>query len=450
MRASPVEAMKAEKRSAETFFDWFGRVTNTDVLLGDPEEHRKFFASRDAKWFDELSEAYDAHHRDFPGGFSLPPLRGRRPLLWDQMETAGDARMGGIDRKIPFFGPLTYEGVIFTDGIALPAAINRHRTAQEAEGSPARQRFLAFMDVLIDYAPMFRTGQLAIVSESAAFSIAMPRDPHQHAWFCEEIDQDILGRMMREKIEDVRHQIPTLIGYHNLAAAFDADPVIADHHRSGASTLYDYIGLAAYAGEPEQAYSALPELDFSFHFDVSRKPNTLRERAEMLASMVQDDYWVEVRRCIAEAGNEKSRADYHGALLDGLAHINARDQKKPPMVVRASSDLVFNTGVNFAFVGAIGLAAYAGHTSFAEQVANSPIMSSLFGAAFATGAGLAVAGTAARMSRRPFTAADVFKMVRDSVADPSARFASDQERAQAQANSMWIRSIIERNRKARE
>ena len=138
MKPSPDNALDPEKRSDETFFQWFSRVSGQDLQGGERDALRGYFASRGPEWFQYLWNEWHDFHENY-AGFALPELRGerrlpaepgrstpRRPLIWNLLDTAGNSHgQGGLDARFAFFGPLFYPGVVFTDAVAVPSEICR-------------------------------------------------------------------------------------------------------------------------------------------------------------------------------------------------------------------------------------------------------------------------------------------------------------------------------------
>ena len=129
MRPSPQDALDPKMRSKQTFFEWFSEVSEVDLASDSYEELMGYFAARGPTWYRFLNDKWSEFHQEY-SGFALPPLassaRGCRPLIWNELGTAGKGQgMGGIDPRLAFFGPLFYDGIVFTDAIAVPSTLCR-------------------------------------------------------------------------------------------------------------------------------------------------------------------------------------------------------------------------------------------------------------------------------------------------------------------------------------
>ncbi|WP_411957184.1 hypothetical protein [Paracoccus homiensis] len=440
MSISPAELMKIDRRSAETFFDWFTRIAKVDFLGGEPDDLRRFLNSRTQRFFRNLNDEYWEHHQKYPGGFSLPPLKGRRPLLWDV-----GVGWGGVDYRTAFFGPLAYEGIAFTDGIRWPTQLILGKTKDEISGSAAHNQFLAFMDLLIDYAPLFRTGQLSVISEKAAYGIANPRDEYEDTWRCHDIEQDLMGRDDVDSRNAIA-RMPTIVGYHNLAAAFDADPIIEDEEVAAASAvLYDYVGLLGYADSRDAAAYATEMMpSFNFYFDTRMQPRSLRERAELISLMTDSEYWRDVRSSLSRAMATNTLADYQKSLGDALDDINRREGEKPPLIALIGSEYAANLPGSVVSVGALGLAGYLGFPAIETQINNNPYYSMLFGAAAATAANITITNVKLRYEPRTVRPADITRLMRHSVLDPRERFETEEEKRAYDLRISRMKSSLQR------
>ncbi|WP_141399492.1 hypothetical protein [Rhodobacter maris] len=294
-------------RSNQTFFEWFSDVSQVDLASDSYDEIMGYFASKGPTWYRFLHEEWSKFHKDY-SGFAIPSLAnaapGRRPLIWNEFGTAGSYQgMGGIDPWLAFFGPLFYDGIVFTDAIAVPSELCRTRNREDLFGYHARDRFLDFIDILIGYAPLFTTGQMAVLSERTAYGAALPPYPHENPWESEYIQQDLMGRKMRGELSKEQDRaaagIARLAGYLHLAEAHKLDPMISDELSIQADLLFDYLAEVAFAGAPKNATAELIQAPkFQFSFLQGQAPKTRREAAKLMSQLIYDDHWGRVREIV--------------------------------------------------------------------------------------------------------------------------------------------------------
>lgn len=336
MARSPRELVDPKCRSPETYMEWLSRTIGFDILSEDPEKLREFFRAQQWPFYQSLLSAYTDLHEHYPGGVSVPVSSGERLLCWNEMGTAGKAPMGGIQQDLPLNCPLAYDGIVFTDGLALPQYMLRTPDPRDLliHETIAWGRVQEFFDVLIDFAPMIASGQVQIISESSAFKIAKPEDEYEGEWLDEELREAILEDY--PTIDSYQlFQIQELIGYIELAAAVGAEVAHSDDFTPASEILHNYLASVAFAEAPARPFSRLPTLQFDYLFTPEAVGMTKREIARTIARMAQCSYWMDVRQVFRNAAEEaRSRAEYNKMLEDGMEWANdpSRHSDLPPIV----------------------------------------------------------------------------------------------------------------------
>lgn len=437
MKPSPEHALDPDKRSGETFFQWFSRISDQDLRSGDRDALRSYFARRGGKWFEYLwNEWHDFHEAH--AGFKIPELRGerglpaepgrstpRRPLIWNLLGTAGSGHgQGGLDARFAFFGPLFYPGIVFTDAVAVPSEICKNMSWNELQGRPSRDNFLKFVDLLIDYAPLFDTGQMAVMSERTAFGVARPPSPHPNPWKSEFIEQDIRKREINGSLSKEESQaapfIPWIHGNLALAEAHDLDPMFVEDDLHKIALAFDYLAEAAFAGTPRNVFADLvPPPKFLFQFNPELEPRTKREAAEMMAGLIDDEYWGRVREIIGEAAGESTRGNYIQHIQDGMRELATRRSKPPPAYLSLVEDFTQNYVGSAATWLSISAASYVGLDWLEPYLDSNKGANLLYSAGTATGAILTADKLVARVRRRRHIGPDILSYASRAVGDPS-------------------------------
>ncbi|WP_146204955.1 hypothetical protein [Meridianimarinicoccus roseus] len=428
MRPSPQEALDPTMRSKQTLFEWFSDVSQVDLASDSYDELMGYFATRGPSWYRFLHEEWSKFHQEY-SGFTIPSLassaRGRRPLIWNELGTAGSNQgMGGIDPRLALFGPLYYDGIVFTDAIAVPSELCRTQGRKELFDYHARDRFLEFIDVLIGYAPLFATGQMAVLSERTAFGAAIPPHPHDNPWESEYIKQDLMGRKMRGELSKDQDRaaagIARLAGYLHLAEAHELDPIISNELSLQADLLFDYLAEIAFAGAPKNATAELiPPPKFQFSFFQEQAPKTRQEAAKLMSQLIYDDHWVRVREIFKEAINEATRDDYNRCLTEGMRELGAAERKQPPAFVSLATDFANNYAGSAVAVLSISAASFFGADWLADEVNSNTGANLLFSSAAATATGLASASLIQRVQRRSHVGPDVLSYALEAIGDPT-------------------------------